>query len=82
MQAPKAIIVGAGFSKVELNDIRSCEGGKSIPWLYPDPLKSAKTPFFGPFFMSYIVRRAKNCMEHNGLVDGKLDQVKPEVWSF
>ena len=30
---PKAIIVGAGFSRVELDEMREVKGATSLPWL-------------------------------------------------
>lgn len=81
-QVPKAIIVGAGFSREELEEMRSTEGGKSVPWLYPDPSKAVWSMLRGPFFMSHIVKRAKNCMGEHGLAAGKEGQVVPDVWGF
>jgi len=84
--APKAIVVGAGFSRAELDDMRKCEGGDSIPWLYPEMMQSVmKTGthvLTGGNFMDSIVSRAKETMKKNGLVEGKEDQVKPDVWGF
>nr|OQO30552.1 hypothetical protein B0A51_01178 [Rachicladosporium sp. CCFEE 5018] len=84
-QAPRAIIVGAGFSRSELDEMRKFEGCKDIPWLYPDPTKMAGTGFralFGGDFMTSVVNRAKSTMREHGLEEGKEDQVKPDVWGF
>ena len=82
IQAPKAIIVGAGFSKEELEDVRGCDGGDTVPWLYPDPVKSAGSMIRGPWLLSHIATRAKQCMQSNGLVEGKENEVRPTVWRF
>jgi hypothetical protein len=84
-QAPKAIVVGAGFSRSELGEMRELEGAKSVPWLYPDMTKMAGTgvrTLFGGDFMTSIVNRAKSSMQSHGLVEGKESEVKPEVWGF
>lgn len=78
---PKAVVVGAGFSESELDDMRAIEGAQSLPWLYPDPLKSAASTLSGPFLMMVIVKRVKGCLKSNGLVEGKEPEAKG-VWSF
>lgn len=83
--APKAVIVGAGFSRSELDQMLKLEGAGSIPWLYPSALKMAQTgasTLFGGDFMSSIVNRAKSTMREHGLVEGKEESVKPGVWDF
>ncbi|KAK5124282.1 hypothetical protein LTR85_001985 [Meristemomyces frigidus] len=78
---PKAVVVGAGFSESELDEMRKIEGAQSLPWLYPDPLKSAASMLSGPFLMTVIVKRAKGCLKSNGLVEGKEPEAKG-IWSF
>lgn len=83
--APKAIIVGAGFSRQELDEMRLLEGCKDLPWLYPSPSKMAQTGLgavFGKDFMTSIIERAKVTMMQNGLVEGNEGAVKPDVWGF
>lgn len=83
--APKAIIVGAGFSRSELDQMLKLDGAKEIPWLYPSALKMAQTgasTMFGGDFMSSIVNRAKSTMREHGLVEGQEDSVRPSVWDF
>ncbi|KAK0875995.1 hypothetical protein LTR87_010148 [Friedmanniomyces endolithicus] len=65
---PRAIMVGAGFSESELDEMRKIEGAESIPWQYPDPLKSAASALSGPFLMMVIVRRVKGCLRANGVL--------------
>lgn len=81
---PRAIMVGAGFSESELDDMRKIEGAMSVPWLYPDPLKSAASTLSGPFLMTVIVKRVKACLKSNGVVEGqeKNDDSKVGIWSF
>jgi hypothetical protein len=83
--APKAIIVGAGFSRQELDEMRLLEGCKDVPWLYPAASKMAQTGLgavFGKDFMTSIIERAKTTMQKHGLVEGKEGEVKPDVWDF
>jgi hypothetical protein len=83
--APKAIIVGAGFSRKELDEMRLYEGCKNLPWLYPAGYKMAQTglsAMFGKDFMTSIIERSKATMKENGLVEGKEGEVKPDVWGF
>lgn len=83
--APKAVIVGAGFSKEELDEMRQMQGCKNLPWLYPSPLKMAGTGFsalVGKDFMASVIERSKATMKQNGLVEGKEGRVKPDVWGF
>ncbi|KAM0712521.1 hypothetical protein Q7P37_011618 [Cladosporium fusiforme] len=73
-EAPKAIIVGAGFSRQELDVMRMLEGCETLPWLYPSPAKMAQTGLgavFGKDFMTSIIERAKSAMVQNGLVEGR-----------
>ncbi|KAK3066207.1 hypothetical protein LTR53_017539 [Teratosphaeriaceae sp. CCFEE 6253] len=81
---PRAIMVGAGFSEAELDDMRAIEGGMSVPWLYPDPLKSAVSTLSGPFLMTVICKRVKACLKANGVVEGREgeDGEKVGIWSF
>jgi len=84
-EAPRAIIVGAGFSRQELDEMRMLEGCKSIPFLYPSPSKMAQTGLgavFGKDFMTSIIERAKATMKQNGLVEGREAEVRPDVWGF
>jgi len=65
--------------------MRQIKGADSIPWLYPDPLKTAVTPLAGPFIMTVIVKRAKSCLQSLGLEekeDGKGADVKPDIYGF
>lgn len=78
---PKAIVVGAGFSESELDEMRTIEGAQNLPWLFPDPLKSAASTLTGPFLMKVIVSRAKGCLQSNGLVEGNTPEAKG-IWSF
>jgi hypothetical protein len=83
--APKAIIVGAGFSRTELDEMRLLQGCKDLPWLYPAGYKMAQTglgAMFGKDFMTSIVERSKATMKENGLVEGKEEKVKPDIWGF
>ncbi|KAK0345602.1 hypothetical protein LTR91_005588 [Friedmanniomyces endolithicus] len=79
---PRAIMVGAGFSESELDEMRQIEGAESVPWLYPDPLKSAASALSGPFLMMVIVRRVKGCLRANGVVEGQEGGAKSGVWKF
>jgi hypothetical protein len=81
---PRAIMVGAGFSESELDDMRKIEGARNVPWLYPDPLKSAASTLSGPFLMTVIVKRVKSCLKSNGVVEGNEDNdaSKVGIWSF
>jgi hypothetical protein len=82
---PKAIIVGAGFSRKELDEMRLLEGSKDVPWLYPAASKMAQTglgALVGKDFMTSIIERAKATMKKNGLVEGEEREVKPDVWEF
>ena len=83
--APKAVIVGAGFSRTELDEMRLFPGCKDLPWLYPAGYKMAQTglgAMFGKDFMTSIIERSKATMKENGLVKGKEENVKPDVWGF
>ena len=83
--APRAVIVGAGFSRSELDEMRLLHGCKDLPWLYPAAYKMAQTGFgaiFGKDFMTSIIERSKATMKENGLVEGKEEKVKPDVWDF
>jgi len=83
--APRAIIVGAGFSRTELDEMRKFDGCKDLPWLYPAGYKMAQTglsAMFGKDFMASIIERSKSTMKENGLVEGKEGEVKPDVWGF
>ena len=83
--APKAVIVGAGFSRQELDEMRLLEGSKDVPWLYPATSNMAQTGLgvlIGKDFMTSIVERATGTMKKNGLVEGKEGEVKPDVWGF
>ena len=82
VKIPRAIVVGAGFSRSELDEMRQIEGAQDLPWLYPDPLKSAASMLSGPFLMSVIVKRAKSCLKSNGLEDSKESTTEPGVWGF
>jgi len=79
---PQAMFVGAGFSESELDDMRKIEGAHDLPWLYPDPVKSALSTLSGPFLMKVIVKRVKSCLETNGLVEGKEPESRGGIWSF
>ncbi|KAK4550391.1 hypothetical protein LTR36_003358 [Oleoguttula mirabilis] len=79
---PKAVVVGAGFSEAELDEMRTTEGAQSLPWLYPDPLKSAASMLTGPFLMKVIVKRVKGCLKANGLVEGQEAPEAKGIWSF
>ncbi|KAK3630921.1 hypothetical protein LTR56_017194 [Elasticomyces elasticus] len=68
---PRAIMVGAGFSRSELAEMQKIEGAQNVPWLYPDPLKSAASTLSGPFLMTVIVKRVKSCLKSNGVVEGQ-----------
>jgi hypothetical protein len=37
---------------------------------------------FGKDFMTSIVERSKATMKENGLVEGKEEKVKPDIWGF
>ena len=83
--APRAIIVGAWFSRHELDEMRLLEGSNDIPWLYPATSKMAQTglgALLGKDFMTSIIERAKATMIQHGLVEGKEGEVKPGVWEF
>ncbi|TKA33480.1 hypothetical protein B0A54_14657 [Friedmanniomyces endolithicus] len=75
-------MVGAGFSEIELDEMRKIDGAESVPWLYPDPLKSAASALSGPFLMMVIVRRVKGCLRANGIVEGQAGEGKGGVWKF
>lgn len=80
---PRAVVVGAGFSEAELDDMRKIEGGNQVPWLYPDPVKSAASMVTGPFLMTVIVKRVKACLKANGVVEGsEAREEERGVWSF
>ncbi|KAK0946425.1 hypothetical protein LTR29_002187 [Friedmanniomyces endolithicus] len=81
-QIPRAIMVGAGFSEIELDEMRKIDGAESVPWLYPDPLKSAASALSGQFLMMVIVRRVKGCLRANGVVEGEEREGKGGVWKF
>jgi len=83
--APKAIIVGAGFSRSELDQMLQLEGADKLPWLYPSKLGMVQTgagTLIGGDFMSSVVNRAKSVMKSHGLVEGREESVKPGVWDF
>lgn len=83
--APKAIIVGAGFSRKELDEMRLLQGCRDLPWLFPAAYKMAGTGLsvaLGKDFMTSIIERSKATLKQNGLVEGKEGEVKPDVWSF
>ncbi|KAK5113050.1 hypothetical protein LTR62_003629 [Meristemomyces frigidus] len=80
---PRAIMVGAGFSSEELDDMRKVEGADQVPWLFPDPLKSAGSMLTGPFLMTVIVKRVKSCLQSHGIMEGKEGKANGgEVLSF
>ncbi|EMC94947.1 hypothetical protein BAUCODRAFT_25094 [Baudoinia panamericana UAMH 10762] len=79
---PRAVMVGAGFSEAELEDMRKVEGAEKLPWLFPDALKTAASTLSGPFLMDVIVRRVKGCLRYNGLEEGKEGDIKGGVWKF
>ncbi|KAK4952443.1 hypothetical protein LTR10_009249 [Elasticomyces elasticus] len=68
---PRAVMVGAGFSRSELAEMQEIEGAQNVPWLYPDPLKSAASTLSGPFLMTVIAKRVKSCLKSNGVVEGQ-----------
>lgn len=83
--APRAVIVGAGFSRSELDEMRLFPGCKDLPWLYPAGYKMAQTglgAMLGKDFMTSIIERSKATMKDNGLVEGKEEEVRPDVWGF
>ncbi|GAB7332550.1 hypothetical protein MBLNU13_g04332t1 [Cladosporium sp. NU13] len=83
--APRAVVVGAGFSRSELDEMRLFPGCKDLPWLYPAGYKMAQTglgALFGKDFMTSIIERSKATMKENDLVEGKEQKVKPDVWDF
>ena len=80
-KVPRAVVVGAGFSRDELDEMRTIEGADSVPWLYPDPIKSAGSILTGPFLMTVIVKRAKSCLQTNGVAEGK-EPGDMGVWPF
>jgi hypothetical protein len=81
---PRAIIVGAGFTRSELDEMRNILNGDSVPWLYPGVVGMASTAMAAMRgnFMESIVNRAKSTMKKNGLVEGNEGSVKPDVWIF
>ncbi|GAB7364108.1 hypothetical protein MBLNU230_g4660t1 [Neophaeotheca triangularis] len=83
---PRAIIVGAGFSRAELDDMKTCAGGGSVPWLYPDTLKMAATPLHAMAeggVIGHIADRAKTVLREKGLVEGSEGEGRGgEVWTF
>lgn len=62
--------------------MRAVEGARTLPWLYPDTLKSVATTLTGPFLLDAIAKRAKWCMDSNGLAEGKQAEEKDAVWYF
>ena len=82
---PRAILVGTGLSRSELDEMRLLEGCRDLPWLYPAGYKMAQTglgAMFGKDFMTSIIERSKAAMKENGLVEDKEEKVKPDVWGF
>ncbi|KAF2723214.1 hypothetical protein K431DRAFT_344790 [Polychaeton citri CBS 116435] len=82
-RAPKAVVVGAGFARSDVDIMRDCEGGDNIPWLYPQIVPGLLSSMSPKDFMQSVVDRASAAMEKNGLVEGKEVEVKKgEVWGF
>ncbi|RMX89504.1 hypothetical protein D0869_00824 [Hortaea werneckii] len=70
-QIPLAMVVGKGFSESELEEMRKLEGADTLPWLYPDPLKSMASTLSGPFLLDAIAKRTKACLGAHGVAEGK-----------
>ncbi|KAH9840476.1 allantoate permease [Teratosphaeria destructans] len=66
---PKAIVVGAGFSEDEVGELRKIEGANTLPWLYPDTVRSVGSILTGPFLLDSIASRVKSCLQANGIVE-------------
>ena len=81
---PRAIIVGAGSAEAELDDVRTIEGGGKVPWLHPDPLKSAISMVMALFLMTVLLKRVRVCLQANGVVGGSEAKRGEErgVWNF
>jgi hypothetical protein len=60
---PRAIAVGLGFSKDEVDEMRKVEGADQVAWLYPDKLKSAASALAGPvsLYSSGLLLRCWMC---------------------
>ncbi|RMY34686.1 hypothetical protein D0865_14116 [Hortaea werneckii] len=83
-QIPLAMVVGRGFSESELEEMRTLQGADTLPWLYPDPLKSMASTLSGPFLLDAIAKRTKACLGSHGVAEGK-DVTREEmgkVWYF
>lgn len=78
------MVVGRGFSESELQEMRTLEGALTLPWLYPDPLKSMVSTLSGPFLLEAIARRTKACLGAHGVAEGKdvASEEKGKVWYF
>lgn len=82
LKIPQAIMVGRGFSEAELDEMRTAEGARTVPWMYPDPLKSVASMVSGPFLLDVITKRSKACLQSHGLEEGKEVKEKDAVWYF
>lgn len=78
------MVVGRGFSESELQEMRKLEGAHTLPWLYPDPLKSMASTLSGPFLLDAIAKRTKACLGSHGVAEGKdvAWEEKGKVWYF
>ncbi|RMZ14843.1 hypothetical protein D0862_01929 [Hortaea werneckii] len=83
-QVPLAMVVGRGFSESELQEMRTLEEAHTLPWLYPDPLKSMASTLSGPFLLDAIAKRTKTCLGAHGVAEGKnvASEEKGKVWYF
>ncbi|RMY35499.1 hypothetical protein D0866_04556 [Hortaea werneckii] len=83
-QIPSAMVVGRGFCESELEDMRKLQGADTLPWLYPDPLKSMASTLSGPFLLDAIAKRTKACLGAHGLAEGKdvTGEERGKVWYF
>ncbi|KAK5009946.1 hypothetical protein LTR39_004824 [Cryomyces antarcticus] len=87
-RAPRAIIVGKGFSEDEVETMRGYEGADKVPWLVPDDAKMTWSRIgkvavtAGTALPGIVADRVDACMKEHGLVPGNESDVKGGVWGF
>lgn len=73
--APKAIVVGAGFSNSEFDEVKSIAGGEKLAWLKPDERMVGSYIFSSRSTMlGKIADRAKKVLGEKGS--------EPGVWQY
>jgi len=92
-QAPKAVVIGKGFSKEEMDQIvkagkdSGAEKAATVAWLLPDDdkfstyQKAKAIATAGTMLPSVIADRVRDCLKEHDIVPGK-ENAEGGVWGF